>query len=681
MLALIAAGGSAWPGASANDARAAAALPDGERLKAVEQLAAGGGPGAARLLRPFLRDADAGVRLFAARWLVRAGDVTGSEAAVSWIMTPLVAQIDRRLGLDVLREAPELSPAARHAVERALHDSEAMIRSFALEALERHDPAASLSDILGALEDDNREVRARAIRLAAMTGDPRAAPSLLARVEDADRQIRIDAIRALGSQPSARAALLRLANDGPDDVRAAAVDALGQLRAEPAIPRLIVLARRHPVDELGRRAQLALGKIGTADAIAGLLALARTPPVTEETKLSLRRAGPTALPQLVREIEAGNPTSAAIAVAALADIGDRRATAPLVRVVDRGTEIAPRALDALATLGDRTALAAIARAAETADADVRRHAFGALIRLADPRSAGSIERGLGDPDPRVREVAARLCRVLAARNVVPALVPLLADREPTVRRSAAEAIAVVGTPAPGALAAIVSALSGSGGAARDEDEWRAIADAVERVVEAADLDRLAAGFFAAKGTSRLPWVRGLSALGAVTPLGDERLVAELVAALANSDQVALEAADALAVARIPDGALAALARAFEAAEPALRARLGPAIAHTPDAEGWLAAIAESSAEPEVVRTAVAAAARAMTGGARSGWTEVRIKAADGTPEAGVRTAISGPGGVVVKLTTDAYGAVRVRGLPAGPLSLQVEAARARRGAP
>jgi HEAT repeat protein len=712
LLALLA-GGPGWPGAHAVDAREAAALPDGARLRAIERLTVRAGSAARPLLSAFLKDPEAGVRLFAARWLARAGEPAAVEAAVSWVMTPLVVQIDRRLGLDILRDTPAWTPAARHAVERAIRDADASVRSAALEALERHDAASSLPAVLAAMEDDNREVRLRAIRLAAQSRDARAALPLLGRLEDSDRQVRVEAARALGTQPSARPALLRLAGEGADEVRLAAVDALAQLRVPDAVPLLGTLAKRRPADELARRAQLALGAIGTPDAVAALLALARTPPVADETRAAIRRAGPGALPALVRELDAGTLTSAALAIAALADLGDRRAVEPLAAAVDRGGDLAPLALDALAALGDRTAVVAVVRGAESGEVAVRRRAFAALVRLGDVRAIVAVDRGLGDPDPRVRELAAKLAEVLAARAATPGLVALLGDKDGAVRAAAASALSAMG-PSPGAVAAIISVVARPEPAARDDEAWAALATAVERVADGEDTERLSAALRGARGMGRLPWLRGLSGAGAAKPIAGRTVIDPLLAALAEGDAVALAAADVLAVANLSEETRAPLARAFESAEPPLRARLCAAIARMPHGGDWLAAILRSRSEAEVVRAAAAWAARSArassdlrgalaevagaddpspvagnaraarmlpTPAARLPWTEVRLRAPDGTAEAGRWISISGPDGVSVWTTTDASGVARLRDVPGGPLTLRVQAARLRPDAP
>src|SRR5688572_10236 len=308
---VIVVGDFSWPGALEADAEVIAKLPSAQRLRALEALSARAGVAALPLLTPLLADSNPLVRQFAARRLARAGHAAALDAATRWIVTPAVPLADRGLGLDVLREAATLTPAARQAVERALRDADGAIRVAALDTLERHDVGPSMAPVIAAIDDDNREVRLRAVRLAGLAGDARAVLPLLGRLEDGDRQVRLEAIRALSSHPRAAPALLRLAAEGTDDARTAAVDALGAARVEAALPNLIALARRRPLDDLGRRAQLALGKIGSPPALAALASLLRAPPVSDETKAALAGSGAGAVPVLLREVEKRTPTSAA----------------------------------------------------------------------------------------------------------------------------------------------------------------------------------------------------------------------------------------------------------------------------------------------------------------------------------------------------------------------------------
>ena len=128
VLCALLAGDFQWPGSLEVDAQAIAKLPTTQRLRALEAMTARAGPAALPLLPPLLADSNPLVRQFAARLLARAGHPAAVDAATRWIMTPAVPLADRGLGLDVLREAPALTPAARQAVERALRDSDGAIR-------------------------------------------------------------------------------------------------------------------------------------------------------------------------------------------------------------------------------------------------------------------------------------------------------------------------------------------------------------------------------------------------------------------------------------------------------------------------------------------------------------------------------------------------------------------------
>jgi len=700
------AGGFAWPGALEVEARAALAAPEGQRLRAIERLGARGAA-ATPFLIPLLKDPDPGVRLFVARRLARSGEPAATDAAVRWILAPLVPQVDRPFGLEILRDAGGFPPAARDAVERALRDPDPGIRGQALDALERHDVGPSLPAVLAVLDDDNREVRLRAVRIAGASGDRRGDLPLLARLEDADHQVRIEAIRALGAHPRAAAALLRVAAEGSDDARLAAIDALGAMPGASPETTLAGFARRRPADELARHAQLALGRLATPAATAALVALARTPPVSDETQAALARAGAGAVPAIIRELESGTLTSVAVAARALAEIRDRRAVAPLAAAVDRRPDVAPVLLDALGRLGDAGALPALARAAESPARETRLAAFGALRALGDARALSTVERGLADPDPAVRARAAALAGAIGAGTAMPALAALVAaEREPGARRAAGAALARVGAPARPALSTLLEALAAPGAPARDDDEWRDVGDALARLAAPEDTDRIAAAFVAARGGDRLALARALAATAGAKAFAPA-VASALVAALGAGGPLALAAADALAAAAVPDRARAPRAAAFAAAAPDVRARLCPAIARLSGGGAWLGALVGDAAEPVEVRAAAAWAARGLGeaesaldaatsgegpvaanaraarafGDRKAPPTEVRLRTPDGTAEAGQWIAVSAGAGAAVWAVTDGTGAARIEGLADGPLSLQVQEALLHRDGP
>ncbi len=706
------AGDFSWPGALEIDGRALTALPEQDRPAAIERLVARHGVKAAEpYLLPLLSDPEPGVRTYVGRLLGRAGDPSALAAAVDWLTTPGRPPADRALGLDVLAQATSLTPAAWRAIEQAVRDRDAPVRMRALAVLGRHEPLPSLPVVLGALDDDSREVRlAAALVVEGVARQHADAPEetrlatlpLLERLDDADRSIRLSALRALGAlrDPRAIPALVRIASEQTGDLRTAAVDALGSpaMGGGAALPTMVRLSRHRPVDDLARHADLALGEVATPTAVAALVAALGAPPVPEEAKLGLLHAGRAAVDALAGEVARGTPSSAALAAALLGEIGDRRATETLTRAIappESSAAVVRVALEALGRLRDPAAVPALARAAEAPQADVRLQAFAALEALADPRSVAVLEEGLADRDPRVRAGAAQLAGRLAARGAAPMLADRLGDGDPAVRSAAARALARTGgaplariLPALAANAAKMTATAAR--AARDPAELEAIGDLLAANATAADGPRLEEAFLAAEPGLQGPLARGLAVAHVTEPLVNRAVIERATARLATGGASALAAADLLATARFSDAEVTALARAFADAEPAVRGRLCAAVARTPGGGGWLASLIASPSEPLQVRAAAAWCARGLPGarsaleiaargpegplaanaraalaaraGTQMGGSALRLRAPDGAPLVGRWVTLEG-GGVAVAAMTDETGVARVDGPP------------------
>jgi len=692
----------AWPGALEVDGKALAALPEPERPAAVERLVERYGvPAAAPYLAPLLGGGEPEVRVYVGRLLAGAGDPRALATAVDWLTAPGRSPADRAFGLDLLGRAPTLDPAARRALEQACRDHDASVRMRALEALGRQEVSSSLAAVLGALDDDSREVRLQAVLTTARAAgqDPDQATlatlPLIERLEDADRLIRLAALRALGRlhDPRAVRALVRIASEQTIDLRVAAVDALGAPAMAEAVPALIRFARREPTDDVARHADLALGEIGTPAAIAALAARLRTPPVSDEVKLGLRHAGGAAVEALARELAHGTPASAALAAELLGELGDRRATAALARAVDAAPEDATLvlvAIDALARLRDPAGVPALARAAAAPYADVRLRALTALTAIADGRSVAVLPAGLADPDARVRAAAAELAGAAAARAAAPALADRLGDADGSVRRAAAQALARLGS-VPGNLARMLAVLAATR-PTRQEDEIEALGDALEANAAAAttaDAAQLDAAFARADSALQIALGRALAAVRAGKTLTDRAAIEAALGRLPAGGAGARTAADVLAVARLSDADAVRLARAFADAEPVGKARLCAAIARAPHGDRWLAALIDDPREALAVRAAAAWSARGLSGarasleraahggdplafnaraalaagGRAGGWSGLRLLAPDGTPLCGRWVTLT-VGDLSVQAMTDETGRARVDGLVA-----------------
>jgi hypothetical protein len=188
----------------------------------------------------------------------------------------------------------------------------------------------------------------------------------------------------------------------------------------------------------------------------------------------------------------------------------------------------------------------------------------------------------------------------------------------------------------------------------------------------------------------------------VAPLSDPAVIDRLISLVDEGGDVALAAADALGTARLPPDRAAPLLRAFADAEPAVEARLCPALATNAAGVARLVKLLDDAAAPDQVRAAaawaagsaadarpalrraatdpvpaVAANARAAlaSGGGPAGrapsWTGVRLMAPDGTPWPSRWLAVAAADGTEVWTMTDGSGRARLSALPAAPLELRL----------
>jgi HEAT repeat protein len=233
----------------------------GERARSAHLLGVLGGAGALPRLVALLADRDPEVRAVAARALGHLADPSAAAPLVRALAAP-----DGRLPHQVA-----LSALARTGV-------------------------ASRRPLLGATDDPDARVRARAVEALGLVGAVGTAARLVTALrEDPETEVRLRAARALGrlGAPSALEPLIAAtAESEPTPLRATAAQALGALGARAAVPVLarLVADPHHWVAHTAAAALLAVGPDG--ERVLLELAGAHPAGAADHAREALAAAGP-----------------------------------------------------------------------------------------------------------------------------------------------------------------------------------------------------------------------------------------------------------------------------------------------------------------------------------------------------------------------------------------------------
>jgi HEAT repeat protein len=298
---------------------------------------------------------------------------------------------------------------------------------------ETHDKAAELLISIGPaavgplvdfIRTDAKRARTQAASILCEIGEA-AVGALLGCFDHPDRDVRSTAaflftvLRDVDG--SAEDAIIGLLDDVDELVRQSAAYALGALDCHKAVPRLIEQATRplalpdreadpegwaeaYPYDSCA--AVEALGQLGDARAVAPLLFL----------------------------VESGGPDGPLYdeAVRALGMLRDARAANVVRRAFD-GSPYEGQFTDALAAIDGRGAIGELLELAESEDPDARRGVCEQLIRLGSPVVADAVAQLLVDPDEEVRRDARRGLYWAVDANTARELITGLEDPSPDKR--------------------------------------------------------------------------------------------------------------------------------------------------------------------------------------------------------------------------------------------------------
>lgn len=601
-----------------------------KRRDAVEKLDAWDAREARPYLYDALSDADVEVRARAAQAIGRRqlGDAAPRLVALTGDVEPrLRAAAAEALGRLGEALGAQRGPALK-ALERALGDSEHEVRAQAVGALGRLGDKSQVAAIAARLDDDQEHVavREQAAQVLARIGDPRATIPLIGALGNGSREVRRAALEALGQlgDERAAAAMIRLLRgDQPDEVRGQAAQSLGRLRSRSAIAPLAELLDHGP-DALRARAAIALGQIaakppasGADAALAALIAALGRDETRAAAREALALAGPAAATALIARLDEARGEELAAAVELCATLGDARATAPLVAVLESGRVAREKVVDALGAIaraGGKSALEPLTALLGDGDASVRRHAMSGLEGACDARSSAALIDALSDGDREVRLGAIAELGRLKAQRAIAKLTAIMAARDRDDEAAeAALALGQIGADAR-AAAALADALDRASPRLR-----RSAADALERlrarpgVVEAArgTVERLARSAAADRRAD------AIAALGGLLRKRPDATARELLLGegeRAGDPALAVAAVEALAA--MHDAAAAPrLERVLQrsASLPSLRRAIVSALGTIGSSAGVIAARLDEDPDPSV-RAEAAWALGKLTGG-------------------------------------------------------------------
>jgi HEAT repeat protein len=546
------------------------------RIAAVDRLGEAPDPGA---VVPPLLDALVGVPSVGAR--------ESAGAALARIGAPAVPGLVERLGA----ADPELRQAAADvlgaiqdrrtvpALAAALADPDPNVRAASARALGRVGGPEAQGALLAALDSDDATLRLAALE--ALCAQRIAPPAEKVRALLRDRSTRAGAYRVLGGaqEPEAIALLAAGLVEGTRTVREAALAAVGLLRSRRTAEDLEPLAR-------------------------GVRALAARHPAAAEA--------------CVAALRSEEPFVPVGALSALAWLGSARHAAAALRLAD-DDRLRPVVEEVLEAAGEAPGLKeALAEALPGLGPLGRIAALAGLSRLGSPAALESLLRAAAEPDAVIQPEAIGALGRLGDARAVPILAGLLADDAPGIAGVAATALGrIAAGPAPG-RGAVLGALRGRAGASPSAPLYRVLG----AVGEEGDVPALAAGL----GSELV--VRRIAAAGALGTLGQRRAtrtqaLVPLVGALADpawavrtaAARALADHAAAVAAAGPGDPARAGAARALEAAlgdeEPSVRAGAAEALGAWGEA-ARAGAIAALLLEPDPSPPVAAAALRALT---------------------------------------------------------------------
>ncbi|MEO0108432.1 MAG: HEAT repeat domain-containing protein, partial [candidate division WOR-3 bacterium] len=366
------------------------------------------GPSAVPTLVALLSDPKPDVRSWAASVLGQLGSIAASG--------PLLVHLtDPDPGVRAAAAEALGSLADKRAVDPLLwmsnHDPEERCRESALWALESISTLL-LKPNLAMLASNDLALRLRA-REAICAKGRGVVPGVISLLRHENPWVRCASAQILGTIKDERAveALISAMSDREEVVRNAAGSALGSIRSEKAVHFLII-------------------NLSNPD-----------PKVVALVKNALVGQGDIAVPYLIGQLPTERRELRAAAAEVLGRIQDRRATEPLLKVLDDPDAwVRSTAARALGWLGDEHATERLLALLDDSATLVRVAAAEALGELRAGKAVRPLLSLLASKDMTLRVAAARALGKVGDERAEPALLSLLDDSDLTLRIAALDAL-------------------------------------------------------------------------------------------------------------------------------------------------------------------------------------------------------------------------------------------------
>ena len=369
-----------------------------------------------------------------------------------------------------------------------LSDTDADLRMQAALALGEQRDERALPHLIAALDDADINVRFHVIEALGKLKDP-AAGEPLARIAQTGEFFlafpALDALRQIGDQSIANHLVCLLQNESLRETAAETLGALGdetvvaplaalvneaKIKVLPVARALTALRNRFEevhgegdyISDLTRQSLTPKGIQHLLDALSKaegdelrplatvigwlrgssvdrtLVRLLGEPSVRSEVLEALAHHGEGVIELLLTQLESEDIDTKRAAVIVLGRLGFRRATVPLIKVLETTPALRVDVAHALARLGDETALDSLLQLIGDPDGGVRQAVVAALNSIGSARMPARIKPLLQDTNPLVRESAAKIVGYFGYEDCADSLLECCNDPDERVRKAALE---------------------------------------------------------------------------------------------------------------------------------------------------------------------------------------------------------------------------------------------------